>query len=799
MKLKDQLIESINNIKKIDTVTDIQKSFLDTYIDNLNAIDSKMTAEEQWRRLDINTHGLINYLKNVGLIDRLENIYSLKEEYQKEKEIFEKLKKEEQKRIQKEKEEKTQKFVVSNIKEKTEHLFNPFKTFIQIHYLKKLEEIVNNDKNDKQNEQEFLDRYTDLIVYLKRNGLQNKMNLPDEPFGELRKPYECPQFKKVVDNLEANLDLVDEANKAVIASYINNLKKSKTEEEFKKNYKSLKFFAKINGLDDIFSIITKSIPSSIQTVTLSELLLDQSGQAIKAFPIEYQEKLKSIVAKLQPYNEYSLKNKEPLEELKSFSEEKNLNIDFSVLEKTKKKSTSATKTPDEEVKKPEETRSAKPSEKETKNKKGLKQIIKTRWHFMSKKKKAIIIGAGIGIVAFNLLPLLAPNIAMGIMAKNSALWAATNNSALRWLLHAINVSFSHKIGGMTFVESTGIWSKVVAGNNIIGIRNLAAVYTPIRDIIRVLTIGTGVAALQTAGIAHKTRNKMEDKPSFINSVKMTLSSKFSPNYRKAKKIVNNYKNGNIKPAEAIKEVKDIDLNEFENALLSKKMNIATEKNLSKLMRTAYDMADNNEDVNKVHDSFENIIDSHSSLLTEKQSEYLKDLNEENSLYLYDEPEQNKDDSIVTDELDIKKDDSVDTDEPTIKDVSQSTDLYEIAEVVQQLNPEAEIRVGDELLDTSAKRRFYSSIPVEDLVLPEGFYLSDDKWISNKHNTENGFYCELNVEDLSLADESILMPKEEKEPIKDEEETVIVDESKPIVKENKPKILRLTRDTKHGAK
>ena len=97
----------------------------------------------------------------------------------------------------------------------------------------------------------------------------------------------------------------------------------------------------------------------------------------------------------------------------------------------------------------------------------------------------------------------------------------------------------------------------------------------------------------------------------------------------------------------------------------------------------------------------------------------------------------------------------------VKDVSQSTDLFEIAEVIQQLNPNVEIRVGNWEYDSMATKRFYSSVPVEQLVLPEGFYYNDKNGITNKHNTQTGTYCALEVEDLAMADERTLMPKVER--------------------------------------
>ena len=97
----------------------------------------------------------------------------------------------------------------------------------------------------------------------------------------------------------------------------------------------------------------------------------------------------------------------------------------------------------------------------------------------------------------------------------------------------------------------------------------------------------------------------------------------------------------------------------------------------------------------------------------------------------------------------------------IKNVSQSTNIYEIAEAIQELNPTAEIRVGKIGLYLRASERFYSSLPIEKLVLPEGFYYNEKNGVTNKNNTNSRLYCSLDVEDLSLANEEMLMPKKSK--------------------------------------
>ena len=94
-------------------------------------------------------------------------------------------------------------------------------------------------------------------------------------------------------------------------------------------------------------------------------------------------------------------------------------------------------------------------------------------------------------------------------------------------------------------------------------------------------------------------------------------------------------------------------------------------------------------------------------------------------------------------------------------ISQSTDIYEITEAIQEINPHAEVRIGKMYLDSEASNKFYSSVPIEKLRLPIGFYINERNEITNKHKTQTGLYCSLAVEDLSLVDKSMLMPKAEK--------------------------------------
>ena len=68
--------------------------------------------------------------------------------------------------------------------------------------------------------------------------------------------------------------------------------------------------------------------------------------------------------------------------------------------------------------------------------------------------------------------------------------------------------------------------------------------------------------------------------------------------------------------------------------------------------------------------------------------------------------------------------------------------------IRKLNPGVEIRVGDPEFDSLADSRIFSSKPMQQLRLPQGFYANDKNGITNKHNTESGLYTSLSVESLS---------------------------------------------------
>ncbi len=77
--------------------------------------------------------------------------------------------------------------------------------------------------------------------------------------------------------------------------------------------------------------------------------------------------------------------------------------------------------------------------------------------------------------------------------------------------------------------------------------------------------------------------------------------------------------------------------------------------------------------------------------------------------------------------------------------------------IRKLNPGVEIRIGDERFDREARSRIFSSVPMHQLKLPEGYYSNEKNDITNKHNAENGLYTQLSVESLDDMVVGLTMP------------------------------------------
>lgn len=92
--------------------------------------------------------------------------------------------------------------------------------------------------------------------------------------------------------------------------------------------------------------------------------------------------------------------------------------------------------------------------------------------------------------------------------------------------------------------------------------------------------------------------------------------------------------------------------------------------------------------------------------------------------------------------------------------SNITDVYQLVNELIKLNPDAEISIADPKF--APQDSIYSSIPIDRLVLPEGFYHNDKNGLTNKHNTESGLYVNAevkNINDISKTDKNKLIQKE----------------------------------------
>lgn len=94
----------------------------------------------------------------------------------------------------------------------------------------------------------------------------------------------------------------------------------------------------------------------------------------------------------------------------------------------------------------------------------------------------------------------------------------------------------------------------------------------------------------------------------------------------------------------------------------------------------------------------------------------------------------------------------------IPDISQSTNIKEIANVMQLLNPTVDIRLGNPEVLSYADNTIFSSVPMDKIKLPEGFYYNEKNGITNKNKTENGNYVSLNLNSIDSVPKGALISK-----------------------------------------
>lgn len=94
----------------------------------------------------------------------------------------------------------------------------------------------------------------------------------------------------------------------------------------------------------------------------------------------------------------------------------------------------------------------------------------------------------------------------------------------------------------------------------------------------------------------------------------------------------------------------------------------------------------------------------------------------------------------------------------IPDISQSTNISEIANVMQLLNPKVDIRLGNPEMLSYADNTIFSSLPIDKIKLPNGFYYNEKNGITNKNKTENGNYISLGLNSVDSVPPQALMSK-----------------------------------------
>lgn len=76
---------------------------------------------------------------------------------------------------------------------------------------------------------------------------------------------------------------------------------------------------------------------------------------------------------------------------------------------------------------------------------------------------------------------------------------------------------------------------------------------------------------------------------------------------------------------------------------------------------------------------------------------------------------------------------------------RTLNFYQAINEIRKCNPNVDIIVGDFVYDEKAMKRIYSSVNIDELILPAGFYLDSNNHICNKSNFMN--YIDVEVKDI----------------------------------------------------
>ncbi len=274
-------------------------------------IDS-INAYKQSKNLDVDTTSYLNVcikeIENATTLNDIENKYvklynhlyntdglpSLKEVAAKKKETIDKIK-DEVKKYQS---------VINNIEDILMTTSLPYKREIKnlLVGLKDAMPDKNSEMSIKQ-KRDFEKAYKDIVKYTKKHKLENKFNLPDEPFGQAKKPYDFKRYQKVIDKIQRDVLTNDVYNighddKNTIRSLLESMKSSKTEAEFNSFFDMFKTRLKsING-ETLPSEFDINIPLLKETYTPAEFLQNKDD-VLRQVPADRRDEVKGKIETIE--------------------------------------------------------------------------------------------------------------------------------------------------------------------------------------------------------------------------------------------------------------------------------------------------------------------------------------------------------------------------------------------------------------------------------------------------------------------------------------------------------------------
>ena len=97
----------------------------------------------------------------------------------------------------------------------------------------------------------------------------------------------------------------------------------------------------------------------------------------------------------------------------------------------------------------------------------------------------------------------------------------------------------------------------------------------------------------------------------------------------------------------------------------------------------------------------------------------------------------------------------------INRVTMPRNIKEFAFELQRLNPDVDIKLANPSLVQNFEELLFTSTPIGDLVLPQGFQYDEKNGINNKHNSLDGNYISIHLEDIKKTNPTLMINTEYK--------------------------------------